>query len=139
MNKNNSRAIIQNAVEVTRPTWSGFDERWDNSEKVFISRAYDQMGFDDWIFVDFLEKHNIYSIEKIGKILDNLEFERKYNRELAGSLESPLYQDMKKGTYGSEGKSFYQSVKEFNGGKGAALLQIVMVYACNMQLSEREL
>jgi len=91
------------------------------------------MGFDDWIFVDFLEKYNICSIDKIDKILDKAKFERKYNRELAGSLEAQLYQDMKNGTYGSEGESFYKSVKEFNGCKGAAYYKLLgyMLVTCN--------
>lgn len=133
MNKENSCAIIKNAVEVTRKTWTRFDVSWNISEKVFLSRAYDQMGFDNWIFVDFLEENSIYSIDKIGDILNNLEFEKKYNREFAGSLEAPLYQNMKNGNYGIEGKSFYKSVKDFNGRKGGKFYNLLwqMLVTCN--------
>jgi len=132
MKKEYACTIIKNAVEKTRPTWTGFDESWDNTEKVFICRAYDQMGFDDWIFVDFLEKYDIYSIEKIGRILYNTNYDKKYSRDFAGSLESQLYQNMKNGIYGAEGKSFYLSVKEFNGRKGAAYYRLLwyMLVSC---------
>ena len=133
MNKENARKIILNAVNTTKPTWSKWDVHWENIDEIFLSRAYDQLGFDNWLFVDFLNKYNMYSIEKIGSILDGTKFERKYNRELAGSLNSPFYQDMKNGTYATEGKGFYKSVEEFNGGKGAAYFKLLwyMLEACN--------
>lgn len=132
MNTENARKIILNAVDTTKPTWSKWDVHWEDIDKIFLSRAYDQMGFDDWIFINFLDKHGL-NIEKIGSILDDTEFEKKYNRELAGSLESPVYQCMNNETYGSEGKNFYKSVEEFNGGKGAAYFKLLwyMLVTCN--------
>ncbi len=133
MNSENAKKIIINAIETTEPSWSTWGVHWDYIDEVFLGRAYDQLGFDNWIFVNFLRDNNILSISKIGKILHNNEFERKYNRDISGSFESPLFEGMKDGTYGEEGKNFYKSVKEFNGRKGAAFWKLLwqMLVCCN--------
>ncbi|MBF4473944.1 hypothetical protein [Methanobacterium formicicum] len=132
MNTENARKIILNAVKVTEPTWTGYDVHWEDMDHVFLSRAYDQMGFDNWIFIDFLDKYEL-NIGKIGKILDKTDFERKYDRPFAGSLESPLYKNMKNGLFEAEGKRFYNSVKEFDGRKGQLFYKLLwyMLVTCH--------
>lgn len=132
LDNEDAREIVRNAVETTKPTWSNWDVHWEDIDEIFLIRSYEQMGFDNWIFIDLLNKHEL-NIEKIGNILEKIDFERKYNREFAGSLESPLYKNMVNGTYGSEGKNFYQSVKEFKGGKGAMYYKLLwyMLVTCN--------
>ena len=127
-----ARKIVLNAVETTKPTWSKWDVHWEDIDEIFLGRAYDQMGFDNWIFIDLLKKYEL-NIAKIGNILEKIDFEKKYSREFAGSLESPLYTNMKKGIYGTEGKNFYKSVKEFNGRKGAMYYKLLwyMLVTCN--------
>lgn len=129
----NARKIICNAVKTTEPTWSTWGVHWAELDEVFLSRAYDQLGFDDWIFVSFLRDNDILSIEKIGKILNNGRFERKYDREISGSLKGPLYIFMKKGVYGEEGKNFFKAVETFDGRKGAAFWKLLwqMLVCCN--------
>jgi len=133
MDPENARKIICNAVKTTEPTWSNWGVHWDKLNEVFLSRAYDQLGFDDWLFVDFLRENDILSIEKIGKILDNGSFQRKYDREIAGGLEAPLYVFLKKGIFGEEGISFFNAVNDFDGGKGAAFWKLLwqMLVCCN--------
>lgn len=125
--------IIVNAIETTKPTWSTWGVHWNELNDVFLYRAYDQLGFDDWIFASVLKKNNLLSIEKIGSILDHGNFERKYDREIAGSLTGPLYILMKKGVFGEEGINFYKSVNEFAGRKGAAFWKLLwqMLICCN--------
>lgn len=118
MDKECVKEIILNAVEITKPSWSTWGEHWVDMDNVFLSRAYDQQGFDNWIFVKFLEKNNILSIYNIGKILDNSNFQKVYSRQFAGNLNKPFYKDMKQGNYGIEGENFYNSILEFNGRKG---------------------
>jgi len=127
------KEIICNAVKTTEPTWSTWGVHWKELDEVFLSRAYDQLGFDDWIFVNFLRDNDILSIKKVGSILDNGCFERKYDREIAGGLEMPFYIFLKKGIFGKEGKGFYNSVKAFDGRKGAAFWKLLwqMLVCCN--------
>jgi hypothetical protein len=113
LNKKNIRKILINAIKVTEPTWTNFDEDWSNLEIVFLSRAYNRMDFDGNAFFKLLKEYHINSIRKLGVILDNVDFEKGYNRKFAGSLESKFYQDMKKCKYGKEGKSFYNLVEKF--------------------------
>jgi hypothetical protein len=47
LNTENARKIILNAVDTTKPTWSRWDVHWEDIDKIFLSRAYDQMGFDN--------------------------------------------------------------------------------------------
>lgn len=132
LNKENAQKIILNAVKVTEPTWTNFNEHWEKMDHVFLSKAYDQMGFDNWIFIDFLDKYEL-DIEKIGTLLDKTDFERKYDRPFAGSLESPLYQNMKNGLFEAVGKRFYKSVKEFDGRKGQLFYKLLwyMLVTCH--------
>lgn len=129
----NVKKIIINAIMTTQPTWRTWNVHWDDIDQVFLARAYDQMGFDDWMFVNFLEDNNIFSIESIGRILKTVDFENKYDREIAGSLDATLYQDMKNGVCGAEGTMFYKSVSEFDGRKGAIFWKLLwyMLVCCN--------
>jgi hypothetical protein len=133
MDDADTKKIITNAVETTRKSWEEWDVSWEDIDDVFLTRAYDQVGFDDWIFVDFLQDNEIRSIDKIGKILENTEFDRKYNRDFAGSLEKPLYYKLKEGKYGKEGMGFYNAAKDFNGRKGASYWRLLwyMLVCCN--------
>ena len=128
-----AKKIICNAVEKTEPTWSSWGVHWEELDEIFLTRAYDQLGFDDWIFASHLRDNNILSIEKIGGILNNGNFNRKYDREISGSLDAPLYLFMKKGVYGIEGENFYKSVENFDGRKGAAFWKLLwqMLVCCN--------
>lgn len=53
MDAENAKEIILNAVKLTEPTWRGYDVHWGDIDEVFLSRAYDQMGFDNWLFIKF--------------------------------------------------------------------------------------
>jgi hypothetical protein len=132
MDVENAKKIILNAVETTKSGWSTWGVHWSEINDVFLGRAYDQLGFDNWIFVTDLKNNNL-SIDKIGSILDQGNFERKYDREIAGSLTGPLYILMKKGVFGEEGVNFYKSVEEFDGRKGAAFYKLLwqMLVSCN--------
>lgn len=133
MDSEKVKEVICNAVKTTEPTWSTWGVHWKELDEVFLSRAYDQLGFDDWIFVNFLRDNDILSIKKVGSILDNGCFERKYDREIAGGIEMPFYIFLKKGIFGKEGKSFYNSVRAFDGRKGAAFWKLLwqMLVCCN--------
>lgn len=133
MDSENVKEIICNAVKTTEPTWSTWGVHWNELDEVFLARAYDQLGFDDWIFVNFLRDNDILSIKKIGSILDKGCFERRYDREIAGGLEMPFYIFLKKGVFGKEGIGFYNSVRDFDGGKGAAFWKLLwqMLVCCN--------
>jgi hypothetical protein len=132
MEDENAKKIILNAVKTTEPSWSTWGVHWNEINDAFLGRAYDQLGFDNWMFITDLKNNNL-SIEKIGSILEHGNFERKYDREIAGSLTGPLYILMKKGLFGEEGVNFYKSVEEFDGRKGAAFYKLLwqMLVSCN--------
>lgn len=77
-------------VKKTETRWREYDEsylqKWENIDKIFIRRGYEQGGFDCGEFTNLLENHGIFSIEKIGSILDKYKGDIKYNRQFAGSL-----------------------------------------------------
>jgi len=119
MNIENARRIIFYVVEKTKPRWGQYDEHWNKIDEVFIRRGYEQGGFEAWIFAELLKQHNIFSIEKIGQILEKHKNITKYDRRFAGSLKSPFYKKMKTGEYGEEGRKFYACIENFKGKPGA--------------------
>lgn len=130
MEKENVQKIILNAVKTTEPTWSNWYVHWEDIEEVFLSRAFDIGGFDNWLFINDLKKHNL-NIKKIGSILDKTKIERKYKRDFAGNLNSPFYKDLQNGKYGEAGEQFYQSITEFTGNLGGFLwMQLWRILVC---------
>lgn len=132
MNKEKARKIVLNAVQITEPTWYNWYVSWEDIDEVFLGRAFDIGGFDNWIFIDFINKYEL-NIAKIGKILDKTKFEKKYDRSVAGNLQTPFYKHLKKGKYGIEGKKFYKCVIEFDGNPGGLFWMLLwrMLICCN--------
>ena len=115
MNKDNAKKIISHIVEVTRDRWEEYIYEWDKIDEVFLVRAYEQMGFESWKFFELLSKYGINSIDSLGRILEKMPLNcpKAYDREFAGSLNSPFYKQLRDGAFGLEGKKFYETVKEF--------------------------
>jgi hypothetical protein len=132
LDKEKARKIVLNAVQITEPTWYNWYVSWEDIDEVFLGRAFDIGGFDNWIFIDFLNKYEL-NIAKIGKILDKTKFEKKYNRSVAGNLKTPFYKHLKNGTYGIEGKKFYKCVIDFDGNPGGLFWMLLwrMLICCN--------
>lgn len=78
MDKENAKKIILNAVKTTETTWSNWYVHWEDIDEIFLGRAYDIGGFDDWIFIGFLNKYGL-NIEKIGSILDKIKLSEYIN------------------------------------------------------------
>ncbi len=133
MDKDKAKKIIEYVVSVTESRWRNFQFHWKDIDQVFIQRGLEQGGFESRKFTELLEKQDIFSIEKIGKILDNNKEDIKYNRLYAGGLNSPFYEKMKNGVYGIEGKKFYMCVRDFEGRRGYKFWQILwyMLVCCN--------
>jgi len=110
MTTNQAKEIIFYVVKKTEPRWRQYTAEWENINQVFIERGFEQGGFHCFKFCKLLEQKDIYSIEKIGSILDDA---RKYDREYAGSLNAEFYLNLKDGKYGKTGVLFYESVKDF--------------------------
>lgn len=128
------KRIIEHAVKETKPLWEKWSESWNNIDEVFIRRGYEQIGFGAEKFAEVLKNEGICSIEKIGRILDYKEGPKcLYDRNFSGSLTSPLYEGMKNGEYGEEGKKFYNCVKNFYGRKGGGFWRNLwrMLVCCN--------
>jgi hypothetical protein len=138
MNEKEARKIILHAVETTKPRWEQYKERWDDIDSVFIRRGYEQQGFEAWKFAEMPGDESIFSIKESGSILDRYNGDRKYNRAFAGSLATPLYQNMQGGAYGEEGKKFYKCVSDFEGKRGRCFWRILwqMLVCCNYLMNE---
>lgn len=119
MNTQQTEKIINHVVGKTKTRWKQYDEHWDKIDEVFIRRGYEQGGFEAWKFAELLQENSIFSIEKIGRILDSYEGNTQYNREFAGSLGSQFYQGLMNGVYGEEGEKFYRCIEQFEGRRGA--------------------
>lgn len=138
MDKSKARTIIQNAVETTKPRWSQYDESWNNIDAIFIYRGYEQMGFHLFKLRPVLEELNIFSIDKLGNILDRYPQKRNYDRQFAGSLESEFYTDLENGVCGEEGRLFVKAIRRFlnkkddKPGKGMAFWKLLyqMLQGC---------
>ena len=136
MDKSNAKTIIKNAVEVTRPRWSQYDQSWSNIDVIFIYHGYEQQGFQIFKFKPVLEDLKIFSIDNLGNILLKYPHKRNYDREFAGSLTSEFYTDLQKGVSGSDGKLFVDAVRVFldqklgNPGRTFWKLLYQMLQAC---------
>ncbi|MBE0673357.1 MAG: hypothetical protein IH591_01725 [Bacteroidales bacterium] len=113
MDREKAKKIIRNAIEVTKPRWSQYDESWKNIDSVFISRGYEQQGFQLYKMRPVMEKLNIFSIESVGGIILNYPKQKNYNRVVAGSLTSEFYQDLQRGVCGREGILFAEAIRIF--------------------------
>jgi len=133
MDKRKAKRIINYVVKKTKKRWKEYDVDWRDIDKVFISRGYEQGGFECWEFAEQLKKYGILSINIIGKILEKRKYNVKYDRKFAGSLSSNLYKKMKRGEYGIEGRKFYKSVEDFEGNRGAWFWKELwqMLVCCN--------
>jgi hypothetical protein len=113
MDKLNAKIIIQNAVELTKPRWSQYDQSWSNIDGIFIYHGYEQQGFQIFKLKPVLENLRIFSIDNLGNILLKYPHKRNYDREFAGSLTTEFYTDLQKGVSGSDGKLFVDAVRIF--------------------------
>lgn len=113
MNKSKARSIIENAVLTTKPRWLTYEESWGNIDRIFISRGYEQQGFQLFKFIPVLEKFNIFSIDNLGSILLKYPQNRNYSREFAGSFTSEFYSNLQDGICGYEGELFTKAVHIF--------------------------
>lgn len=125
MQKVNVRKVILNAVEITEPTWRQYGIKWKDIDYLFIQRGYEQGGFNTSKFSELLIKEKVFSINKIGSILDYFTYNRTYNRDYAGNYASPFYNDLRNGKAGEEGKGFYNAVRNFQGNKGSRYYQLL--------------
>jgi hypothetical protein len=128
-----ARKIILNAVETTEPTWKQYGVLWKDIDYIFVQRGYEQGGFNTSEFSELLENEKIFSIEKIGQILNNFDYKQAYNRKFAGGLDKSFYQDLANGQAGIIGEKFYKIVKNFKGNKGMGYFMQLwrMLICCN--------
>ena len=114
MDKEAAAKIIDYVVTVTKPRWQEWiHQRYEDLDDMFITRGYEQGGFQVAIFYDILKSKGIGSIYHLGKILDGYRGERKYTREEKGGFNSNFYIDLMRGKYSDVGQKFYESVWEF--------------------------
>lgn len=114
MDRIKAKTIIQNAVEVTKPRWTQYDESWKNIDAIFIYRGYEQQGFQVFKLRPVLEKLDIFSIGKLGNIFLGYPKRKNYTREFNGSLTSEFYLDLQKGVCGRDGELFVEAIRKFN-------------------------
>lgn len=109
MNNENAKKIIEYVAEKTKEEIF-YNVKWGGIDDVFLHRGCEVQGFSTEKFDD-----GIFKIEKIGAILDNCHChtDTRYNREFAGGLKKPFYQQLQKGCYGEEGKKFYKWTRDF--------------------------
>lgn len=133
MDSDNARKIILNAVIITEQTWSQYGILWEDLDYIFVQRGYEQGGFNTSKFTELLEKEQIFSINKIGHILDHFEFNQTYNREFAGGLDQPFYKDLAGGKAELTGEKFFKLVKNFKSNKGMGYFMQLwrMLVCCN--------
>ena len=136
IDKFKAKAIIQNAVEFTKPRWSQYDESWSNIDVSFILRGYEQQGFQFFKMKPILEDLSILSINSLGNILMKYPHKRSYERQFAGSLSTEFYLGLQKGICDKEGKLFVEAVRIFldkkigNPGRTFWKLLYQMLQAC---------
>ena len=138
MNTEQVKKIIDHVVEKTKPRWKQYDEDWDKIDEVFIRRGYEQGGFETWKFAELLKNQDIFSIEKIGLILDEYKGNTKYDRAFAGFLKDSFYKNMTNGVYGEEARKFYKCIEDFKGKSGAWFWNKLwqMLLCCNYLKNE---
>jgi len=70
MNIEIAKRIILYVVKKTEWRWRQYDEHRDKIDEVFIRRGYEQGGFEAYKFAELLKQYDIFSIKKIGQILE---------------------------------------------------------------------
>ena len=95
MDKEQSKEIISYVVEKTEPRWEEYGETWDDIDEIFIRRGYEQGGFEFFKFYPLLEEGRIFSIDKLGSILDKFNGSKSYKRNYAGGFDKEFYLDIK--------------------------------------------
>jgi len=109
----NARKIISHVVQKTKPTITQWTEKYSELDKVFIRRGYEQGGFEFFKLSPLLEAKGIFSIERLGSILDSYVGEKRYDRQNHGGLASSFFIALQNGQYGPEGARFYECIKQF--------------------------
>jgi len=112
-NESKARTIITYVVQKTNDTVNQWNEKYSELDRVFIRRGYEQGGFEFFKFAPLLEAKGIFSIERLGSILDRYVGEKKYNRQKHGALVSTFFLALQSGQYGPNGVKFYECVKQF--------------------------
>jgi hypothetical protein len=113
MNKEQSQEILTYVVQTTEPRWRMYQEHWSNLDEVFMRRGFEQGGFQFWKFFELLKHDGIGTISIIGSLLPESLSTAKYEREIAGGLQSLYYLDLQKGNYGENGIKFYQCARDY--------------------------
>jgi len=113
MNVEQAKELILYVVKKTEPRWRQYLESYSDINEIFIRRGYEQGGFEFSKFSPLLHKKGIFSIEKIGSILDRYDGSRRYDRDFAGSLDSMFYSELRQREYREEGLLFVQCVSDF--------------------------
>lgn len=111
--RSKARRIITYVVQKTYGTVNQWSEEYSDLDRVFIRRGYEQGGFEFFKLAPLLEAKGIFSIERLGSILDSYMGEKKYNRQNHGALASSFFVALQRGHYGLEGVKFYECVKQF--------------------------
>lgn len=107
MTTDQARRIILHAVTVTKPRWSEYGVWWKDSDRIFLTRACQQGGFEVDKFLLCLEKVGIGTIIEIGRILvDQRRLKTKYEGSYAGALDAPFWLEMAHGNFGLNGRKF---------------------------------
>lgn len=129
MNQNDVKAILSHVVEFTRPRWKQFSHNVSDLDELFIRHGYEQQGFETLKFFPLLKDRNIGAISEMGLILNNPTRVTKYERNFAGGLDAPFYQNLFKGSYGFNGKAFFDACNEFltqkRGNPGRSFFQLL--------------
>lgn len=113
MDKSKAKIIIQNAIEVTKPRWSQYDQSWNDIDTIFIYHGYEQQGFEIFKLKPVMEELKISTIDSLGNILSRYPYKRNYDKLSAGSLTTEFYSNLRKGVCGNEGQFFVESIRRF--------------------------
>jgi len=91
--------LYLHAVRTTEPRWRQYDVHWADVDRVYLSHAYEQGGFELFAFLPLLDAESMGTIPAIGSILaSHPPPKRGYDRSFAGSLDAPFYADMVNGS-----------------------------------------
>lgn len=92
-----AKRLINYVVKTTKVRWLQYNEKYTDLDEIFIRRGYEQKGFECWKFIKILNSRDIRGIDDLGAILTDYDYNGKYERDIAGSLNGSFYQHLKEG------------------------------------------
>ena len=157
--KDKAKKLLKIVMDETSEHTKKWLRSYDDLDYLFLERGFDIGGFQSALFLEYLKKHGVDTVDKIGSIFQTLEkqgasYLHSYPRQKASRHTKLLFglkikppgkilqflEDLDKGKGGEHGKQYFKAIISFfkfktsNGkkiSKGLKVWEIIWAYCWN--------